>query len=165
MNDVRIPIQTMRDGTKITKMCVEDVYKIINRLLDSMNKAFDNSVNILNSKHQTIGDCEGEFIIGNGTSQPCLGDAFDEAIGSNIAFMKAKLNANIKKHNMIVRVWNEFVDLLDSIDDELQVIDEYIKMDLNHLRIYNPDYLTGIEEKLSIYETEQEEDEEFSEED
>lgn len=155
MSNVRLPIETTRDGNKITKVCVEDVYKIMNRVIEAMDKAHNNSVDIINSvdKNYVSNDDTkyfGSLIIGKGISQPCLKDAFDEGIGNDIAFMKAKLNANIKKHNLLVRVWNEFDKLLDIIDIDLGKIDDYIYDDLMRLRQYNPEYLEGIEETLGI---------------
>lgn len=155
MSNVRLPIETTRDGNKITKVCVEDVYKIMNRVIEAMDKAHNNSVDIINSvdkKYVSNDDSEyfGSLIIGRGVSQPCLTDAFDEEIGNDIAFMKAKLNANIKKHNLLIRVWNEFYNLLDVIDVDLAKIDNYIYDDLVRLRQYNPEYLKGIEETLGI---------------
>lgn len=155
MSNVRLPIETTRDGNKITKVCVEDVYKIMNRVIEAMDKAHNNSVDIINSvdkKYVSNDDSEyfGSLIIGKGVSQPCLTDAFDEEIGNDIAFMKAKLNANIKKHNLLIRVWNEFYNLLDVIDVDLAKIDNYIYDDLMRLRQYNPEYLKGIEETLGI---------------
>ena len=32
MDNVRLPIRTSREGNKITKVCVEDIYKMINRI-------------------------------------------------------------------------------------------------------------------------------------
>jgi len=150
MTNVRIPIETTREGNKITKVCVEDVYKIMNRVIESMDKVHNNSVDIINSIDKDYGKCHGSLIIGTGISQPCLGDAFDEEIGNNIAFMKAKLNANIKKHNFLVRIWNEYSKLLDLLDVDIDKIDSNIRMDLNNLRIYNPNYLNDLEEKLGI---------------
>lgn len=155
MSNVRLPIETTRDGNKITKVCVEDVYKIMNRVIEAMDKAHNNSVDIINSvdkKYVSNDDSEyfGSLIIGRGVSQPCLTDAFDEEIGNDIAFMKAKLNANIKKHNLLTRVWNEFCKLLDIIDVDLGKVDDYIYDDLMRLRQYNPEYLKGIEETLGI---------------
>lgn len=142
MSDVRLPIETTREGNKITKVCVEDVYKIVNRIIEAMDKAYNNSTDILDSIHKQVNGFEGELIVGTGISQPCLTDAFDEEIGNNIAFMKMKLNANIKKRNFIVRVWNEYVRVLDSLDDELKKIEENIDMDIEGIRLHNPDYLS-----------------------
>ena len=129
MSDVKLPIKTVREGNKITKVCVEDVYKMINRVQDAMNKAYDNSVDIINSIHKTYDNCEGELIVGKGISQPCLTDAFDETIGNNIAFMKAKLNANMKKRNLLAKVYNEYMKTLNTIEEEVLKIDSYIIMD------------------------------------
>lgn len=143
MSDVRLPIETTREGNKITKVCVEDVYKIVNRIIEAMDKAYNNSTDILDSIHKQVNGFEGELIVGTGISQPCLTDAFDEEIGNNIAFMKMKLNANIKKRNFIVRVWNEYVRVLNSLDDELKKIEENIDMDIEGIRLHNPDYLSN----------------------
>ena len=150
MNDVRMPIITTRDGNKITKKCVEDVYKIVNRVQENMDKAYNDSVDILNSIHKQHNGFEGELIVGTGISQPCMTDAFDEEIGNNIAFMKMKLNANIKKHNFLARIYNQYFDLLNKIDDELYAIDNNILRDLNGVRLHNPEYLEDIEFKLGI---------------
>ena len=157
MNDVRFPIETIREGNKITKICVEDVYKILNRIQDSMNKSFNKCVTLIDSVHKEIPNSadgkiwEGELIIGKGTSQPCLTDAFDEEIGNNLAFMKMKLNANIKKHNLICQIYNSWYDCLISINNELSKTDINILRDLDGIRKHNESYLTGIEEKLGIY--------------
>ena len=53
-----------------------------------------------------------------------------------------KLNANIKKRNFIIGVWNEYVRVLDSLDDEIKKIEENIDMDIEGIRLHNPDYLS-----------------------
>ena len=73
-----------------------------------------------------------------------------EEIGNDIAFMKAKLNANIKKHNILCRIYNEYLNVKDLLDTELFIIDQYIRDDLYRLRKYNPEYLKNIEEKLGV---------------
>lgn len=151
MNDVRLPIKTTREGNKITKQCVEDVYKMINRIIEPMDKAYNNSVDIIDSVHKQVDDYEGELIVGTGVSQPCMTDAFDEEIGNNIAFMKAKLNANIKKRNVLIKIWNEYNKFMDSLEKDICKIDDFIKLDLEGIRKHNPDYLTDIEFKLGIF--------------
>lgn len=150
MSNVRMPIETTREGDKITKVCVEDVYKIINRVLTTMDKAYNKSTDIVDTVWKEYGDYEGQLIIGTGISQPCLTDEFDEEIGNNIAFMKAKLNANIKKHNLLVRIFNAWGDAMDSIDEEISKVDDYIKMDLDGIRRHNPEYLSNLESTLGI---------------
>jgi hypothetical protein len=159
MNEVRMPIQTVRDGNKITKTCVEDVYKIVNRVIDSMDKAYNKAVDIIDSlvkivpaKDENGNDikAEGYLVIGAGISQPCMTDAFDEEIGSNLAFIKMKLNANIKKHNFLVKIYNNYYHLLKEIDKELIKIDDTIRMDLEGVRKHNSDYLPDIENKLGL---------------
>lgn len=141
MNEVRLPIETTREGNKITKVCVEDVYKMLNRIIEAMDKAHNNAIDIIDSIHKEYGDYEGSLIIGTGISQPCMTDAFDEEIGNNIAFMKAKLNANLKKMNIIRRVWNEYGNVLKTLDKESQKIAEYVVKDVEGVRLYNPEYL------------------------
>lgn len=149
-NEVRLPINTVREGEKITKVCVEDVYKMVNRMYDAMNKAYNNSECILesiNKKYWPDNEVnvvyEGYLVEGTGISQPCNDDVFDEETGMNIAFMKAKLNANIKKYNVVRRIYNEYVDALVKIGDEMDRIIEYIDMDIDGVREFNPDFMKG----------------------
>lgn len=155
--DVRMPIEVSREGDKITKVCVEDVYKIITRIYEALDSAYNKSSEILESVKKEYypanepGFCyEGYLIKGTGVSKPCNDDVFNEDTGNNIAFMKAKLNANIKKHNILCRVWNTLAKAQDKIDEDLMKIDKYIKSDLDCLRDYNNEYLVGLEEKLGI---------------
>ena len=37
MNEVRLPIKTSREDDKITKICVEDIYKVVNRIVEAMD--------------------------------------------------------------------------------------------------------------------------------
>ena len=141
MNDVRFPIETVKEGNKITKTCVEDVYKIVNRVYAAMNKAYNNSVEVLESLQREDFDNDTSVIIGRGVSQPCLSDAFDEEIGNNIAFMKMKLNANIKKYNFLSRVMNSFYNCINSIDEEIMKVEDNIRMDIQGIRKHNPDFL------------------------
>lgn len=141
MSEVTLPIKTIKEGNKITKICVEDIYKIINRLQKSMDDAYNKSMEIINSVHKEFDDYEGELIIGTGVSQPAITDAYDEEIGMNIAFMKAKLNANIKKANILRRIWNEYIKVLGTIHTESEKLNYYIDLDLNGIRKHNPDYL------------------------
>ena len=139
MNDqkVRLPIETTREGNKITKVCVEDIYKSLNKVINPK----DDLTEIIDSVNKDYGDYNGEFIVGVGVSQPSIQDAFDEEIGSNIAFMKAKLNANLKKERLFVRMLKKAMDIEDAITEELTKIYYYIDMDLDGIRKYNPEYL------------------------
>ena len=164
MKDVKLPITTVREGNKITKVCVEDVYKMLNRIIEKQNVTAE----LLESLHKTVETTDGalvpgEFIVGTGISQPCLTDAFDEEIGSNIAFMKAKLNANLKKYRFLTKVWNSLIKTLDAVDDEFDRVSEMILMDLDGVRKHNPEYLEGIEYELGIFVSKEVEDEDEEE--
>lgn len=150
MNDVRMPIETTREGNKITKQCVEDIYKMTNRVINAIDKAYNNSFKIIDAtKDDEYGD-SSSVIYARGISQPSLTDAFDEQIGNDVAFIKMKLNANIKKHNFLVKIWNEFYETLNTIDKDLSKIDTYILDDLYRMRLYNPEYLKNLEVELGI---------------
>ena len=151
MNDVRMPIETVREGNKITKTCVEDIYKIANRVIGAMDKAYNNSVDIIDSLQNDEYGEDSAVVFGRGISQPCLTDAFDEEIGNNIAFMKMKLNANIKTRNFLVKVYNQWMGALDKIDEDIYKVDNKIQMDLDGVRKHNPNYLAGIEDKLELF--------------
>lgn len=139
----RPSILTLKEGEKTIKVCIEDIAKLFYKIQGSIIDADQFSFDLMHRYR------DGK-VMGVGRSKPCLTDAYDEEIGNNIAFMKAKLNANIKKHNALVRIYNAYINVLDSIDEGLSKIDDYIKMDLRGVRQYNPDYLSDLEEKLGI---------------
>lgn len=149
-NEVRFPIGTKHEGNKITKTCVEDVYKICNRVLQGMDKAYNNSTDIIDSLGHIEYGKDSAVVFGVGVSQPCMSDAFDEEIGNNIAFMKMKLNANIKKHNFLCRIFNEYDRFLSKLMDELNKVDDNIIFDLDGIRQHNANYLPNLEDKLGI---------------
>ena len=157
MNDeVRLPIETIHDGEKTTKICVEDMYKAVTRVVNAYNKFVEYAYSALtydcikDVDTESNGTWTGCLVVGRGVSQPCHEDVYDEQVGNNIAFMKAKLNANIKKWNFFVKLWNQNVKFSDALDTEIKKIENNIKLDLEGVRNYNPDYLNGIEEKLGI---------------
>ena len=153
------PIKTIKEGNKITKICVEDYYKMINRIGTAEERSAEKWNEIWDSLDVDVENGQGEvgngcLIIGRGVSQPNIKDAFDEEIGNNIAFMKAKLNANMKKRNVLIKLWNAVMITVDAIDDEINKVDSKIASDLRLLRHYNPSYL----DKLDQYGYEIEED-------
>ena len=149
-NRVGFPIQTKREGNKITKVCVENFYKMINRIMDAEDRSAEKWNEVYDSLEKTMINSKDEpesgwLVVGTGISQPNIKDAFDEEIGNNIAFMKAKLNANMKKRNVLFRFWNAAMITVDAIDDEIAKIDDKIAMDLHNLRQYNPEYLEKLD--------------------
>lgn len=137
----KLPIKTFREGNKITKICVEDIYKILNRVIEQMDKSYNNSMELIDAIEKEVDDYEGSLIVGTGVSEPCITDAFDEEIGENIAFMKCKLNANLKKRNLLLKVYFQYMKVLNVLDTELSKIEKYIDLDLKGIRLHNPDYL------------------------
>ena len=83
MNEnVRMPIQTVRDGNKITKVCVEDIYKMLNRISDAEERSAEKWNEVWNSVDKELTDVDGNtvkgcLIVGTGISQPNIKDAFD----------------------------------------------------------------------------------------
>ena len=147
-NRIEYPIQTIREGNKITKICVEDFYKMINRIGTAEERSTEKWNEIWDSLDVDVENGQGEvgngcLIIGKGVSQPNIKDAFDEEIGNNIAFMKAKLNANIKKYNVIRRVHNEYINALIKFGDEMDKILNYIYKDIDGIREFNSEYMKG----------------------
>ena len=76
MNERISPITTSRDGNKITKVCVEDYYKMINRIA----RAEERSAEKWNEIWDSMGEDNTCLITGIGISQPNMQDAFDEEI-------------------------------------------------------------------------------------
>lgn len=167
MNNVRLPIRTSREGNKITKVCVEDIYKMINRIGAAEERSAKEWNKIWESLDKDIKDADdgivnGCLVVGTGISQPNIKDAFDETVGNNIAFMKAKLNANFKKRNILYKLYKAANITLDAIAEEVAKIDIKIYMDLEGIRNHNPEYLNRLDEygyelNLDDYEVQEEE--------
>lgn len=136
-----LPIKTIKDGNVTTKVCVEDIYKLVGRVREQIRKSNEETEEIIDSMYKEIDGIRGYLVMGIGTSKPCLLDAYDEEIGSNIAFMKAKLKANLKKLRMLEKIGKSYYKLWDVIADELDKIWDYIELDLDGIRKHNPDYL------------------------
>lgn len=141
MNNVNMPIETIKEGNKTTKICIEDVYKMVNRVREALNTSYTKATSVLHSIQNEYKGVHGRFVIGKGVSQPCIVDAFDEEIGNNIAFMKAKLNANIKKFKILKKVAVSLSEAQQKILNEMEKICAYIELDLEGIRKHNPDYM------------------------
>ena len=138
-----MPIKTTREGEKITKVCVEDVNKILDRFLESYNKATDEIDKVVDSMYKELNEeCCDYLVVGTGVSQPCGNDVFVEEIGNEIEFRKAKLNANVKKFRMILKLIKATHKPREVLIEELNKITSLIRMDCLALREYNPDYLS-----------------------
>ena len=167
MDNVRLPIRTNREGNKITKVCVEDIYKMINRIGAAEERSSKEWNKIWESLDKDVEDADGGIVngclvVGTGISQPNIKDAFDETVGNNIAFMKAKLNANFKKRNILYKLYKAANITLDAIAEEVAKIDIKIYMDLEGIRNHNPEYLNRLDEygyelNLDNYEVQEEE--------
>lgn len=141
MNKINLPIETTQEGTKITKVCVEDVYKVSNRILEKIDNVIE-KIDSIHKDYQTPNGTvvTGELVIGKGVSQPCITDAFDEEIGNNLSFMKAKFNASCKKLRWLKKILNSVYDLEDAIGTEIDNIGYFYDLDLHGIRRYNPDF-------------------------
>ena len=135
-----LPLKTIKEGDEITKICVEDVYKMSNRILEGVTNCYNNITEIVNSLNKEYDGFEGELIIGRGISKPCKDDVFDEKIGNEIAFKKAKLNANLKRINILERCLREYFKGIDSLQFDFAKINNYIVSDIDGIRKYNPDF-------------------------
>jgi hypothetical protein len=124
---------------------------MINRIGAAEERSAKEWNEIWNSLDKDIEDADGSIVngclvVGTGISQPNIKDAFDETVGNNIAFMKAKLNANFKKRNILYKFYKAANITLDAIAEEVVKIDDKIYMDLEGIRKHNPEYLSRLDE-------------------
>ena len=143
--EVRLPIVTTVDGFTTQKVVVEDVYKMSNRIIEASTKCHNKIMDIVNSIHKTYTDpegneYEGELIVGIGTSVPCKGDLYDDKIGNEIAFKKAKLKANIQKFKKLIQVAKALDAIHSVVWNEIEKVANLTNMDIEALREYNPDF-------------------------
>lgn len=138
-----LPVKTIKQGETTIKIVVDDFYKTLNRVIDGLNNLVDSSNNIIDSVHKEYEDYEGELIIGRGVSQPCNGDKYDEALGSEIAFRKAKINGNLKKCRIIERLLTKLWKYEVVLSEELTNLDTQLLEDSGYMKQVNPNFYLG----------------------
>lgn len=138
-----LPVKTIKQGETTIKIVVDDFYKTLNRVIDGLNNLVDSSNNIIDSVHKEYEDYEGELIIGRGVSQPCNGDKYDEALGSEIAFRKAKINGNLKKCRIIERLLTKLWKYEVVLSEELTNLDTQLLEDSDYMKQVNPNFYLG----------------------
>lgn len=140
------PIKTKKlNNNEIMKVVIEDFGKCL-RKISLRTRDLSKKINIMFSEYyRLVENTYGFYIKGIGISCPDKEDSFDEEIGNEISFRKAKLNANLKKAKILKRALKMYKEEEDSIKTELDKLNKYIDMDLTALRKYNPDYLTDYE--------------------
>ena len=58
----------------------------------------------------------------------------------NLAFIKSKLNANIKKYRFLLRAQSNAEKVFEAISKELDRVYDLIEMDLEGVRKHNPEF-------------------------
>lgn len=139
-------IKTVRNGNNIAKICIEDITKLMDKVESPFKSARYKVEEILDEYYPNTWDDETDIPIvkGVGVAKLMEGDIFDEEIGNDIAFRKAKLSANIKKLHLIEKVMNLYGKALDQISEEGDRLAQYIINDVEALRKYNPEFKVNI---------------------
>ena len=140
-----LPIKTIKNGETTIKFVVDDVYKMLNRILKSMDEMYNDSTELIDSIHKEYEGYEGELIIGVGMSQPCKQDKYDEELGSIIAFKKAKLNSNEKKAKFIRKLLKICLNYYNKLTDEYWTIQDQISDDFDFMLEVNPNFRSNEE--------------------
>ena len=139
-------IKTVRNGNNIAKICIEDITKLVDKIESPIRNARHKVEEILDEYYPDTLDYETNFprVKGVGVAKLMDGDTFDEEIGNDIAFRKAKLSANIKKLHLIEKAMNLYGKALDQISEEGDRLTQYIINDIEALRKYNPEFKVNI---------------------
>lgn len=140
MSDVKLPIKTIKKGHTTIKICVEDVKRLMERVRSSARYLQEHVFDITDEIYQCIDGQLGEFIIGKGVSRPNIKDAYDEEIGSSLAFVKAKLNSSNKKLRLLKRIHRLYTKSLKSLEREIAATQNSIEADIEKVRLHNPDF-------------------------
>lgn len=135
-----MPIETIKSNfsNTIVKICVEDVHKLTNKIMCPLYHALDQAIEIMEEtlfSYNSVGKC----IKGTGVAV-CHDDNYDEEVGCEIAFRKAKLNANIKKRNLLRRCYRLYKNALKELISEDEKLTKYINNDMEALKEFNPEY-------------------------
>lgn len=99
------------DGQKTNVNLVDDFYKDINRVQESMDNVYNEIQEICDSVHKSVvlgnESIEGELITGTAEVEPRGKDIYDKDLGKQIAFKKAKINALSKKIRFYFKIINK----------------------------------------------------------
>lgn len=139
------PIKTIKHDDSITKVVIEDFSKTLSRILKEQQDYTKKLEELINSFQNEVrnenGDLvEGTFIIGSGTAKPAPEDVFDEEIGNEIAFRKAKLFANLKKIRKLFRIISLRKTSEEYLNEQLRKLRAFVMKDEEALRKYNPEF-------------------------
>lgn len=127
-------LETFKDGEITTKIVVENFDKSLKKITDAVNGSL---LSIYREILPSYRNSEGKIdIIGKGVSRPCKEDVYNEKLGEEIAFKKAKLNANCKKMRILRRIQKELIKSYEVLGKEMDKLDDYITSDLNNLVKY-----------------------------
>lgn len=132
------PIKTYEKDNTIVKVCVEDIYKVINFIKHSRDLVYSSIYSYIDEMYNDKYD--GYYIESKGKAQCTDGDSFDSEIGNEIAFRKVKLYANIKKCNLIDKVINLYYKEITKLKQYRSRLYNYIDQDIEAIRQYNPKY-------------------------
>jgi len=134
------PIQTFKSSKTIVKVCVEDSHKIYDFIEDTLRNIYTKGYLLLSDKPIDDNLC----IVGKGVAKLSEGDIFNEEIGNEIAFRKAKLNANIKKFNLYNKIISVIIKYVKGLEEQRDKILNYINKDTEAIRVYNPKFKVNI---------------------
>lgn len=127
------PIKTIKHGDIIAKVCVENISKILRKIEEIEDDHYDDLTNVCD-------DYKNRIVKGVGLSRPTDNDKYDEEIGNEIAFRKAKLYCNLKKIRLIEKVMKTYMTSLDKLQNELDRYATYVNKDVAALKEYNPEF-------------------------
>lgn len=127
------PIKTIKHGDVTAKVCVEDISKLLRKINEIETDHYYDFTNV-------NGDYANRTIKGVGLSRPSDNDKYDDEIGNEIAFRKAKLYCNLKKIRLIEKVMNTYITSLNKLQNELDRYATYIGKDVAALKEYNPEF-------------------------
>lgn len=110
---------------------------------DDWSKLYAQMEDILNFTQRKLNkylDNMNLYVEGKGISSPCGEDVYDENIGKQIAFKKAKLSANMKKFRKIHHVYRIMNDCTTKLGLLLMKINSFIEKDIEYIQNYNKDF-------------------------
>lgn len=125
-------IKLFKKGTKTIVVVHDEWTKLYNQTEMIISRSFHKIDKYL--RHTE------EIIEGRGISQPCGEDVYDENIGKQIAFKKAKLHANMKKFNRIYNVYKILTKTSEKIVELLIKLNTLIEKDIDYIKQYNKDF-------------------------
>lgn len=122
-------IKTFKENNTITKVRIENASDLFSFMYSSLGSVYS----FLNKEDQVI--------VTLGKSTPRNGDEFNEKSGNIIAFRKARIKANKKKIDLLIKFRKFLLELIRNTNEKTLKLQKFVDKDVRYIKEnFNSDF-------------------------